>query len=256
MFADIVWAWPWALAALPLPLLMYWLAPAANAVQQRALRVPNLEPYAGMQSEQGIVGRGWLSVLLLAIMWLSLILSLSRTQAFGEPLGVPLSGRDLMLCIDISGSMRETDLYAGNTRSTRMAVVKLVARDFISRRGGDRVGLIMFGSQAYVQTPLTHDHETVQHFLDEAVVGLAGRSTAIGDAIGLGVKRLRDRPDASRVLILLQMHNGVPLACRLGHVAVNWTSVPLRKLRRLQVGSIFAHVTNRNCKPSMHRLTS
>jgi len=151
-----------------------------------------------MESSQNL-----LRATLLILAWLTLLAATARPQSFGEPIGIPVTGRDLMLGIDISGSMREADLYAGNTRATRMAVVKQVAQDFVSRRAGDRVGLIMFGSQAYVQTPLTHDHETVQHFLDEAAVGLAGRSTAIGDAIGLAVKRLRDRPDASRVLILL-----------------------------------------------------
>lgn len=203
MIADIVWSWPWALLALPLPLLVYWFAPARQVTQQRALRVPNLEPWVGLQHAAGNNRRGWFGAVLLALMWLALITALARPQSFGEPLGVPISGRDLMLCIDISGSMRDTDLYTGNTRASRLAVVKLVAGEFVAQRTGDRIGMIMFGSQAYVQTPLTLDHETVLHFLDEAAVGLAGRSTAIGDAIGLGVKRLRDRVGVSRVLILL-----------------------------------------------------
>jgi len=201
---SIVWAWPWAFALLPLPLLVYWLAPARATRDQRALRVPDVARYTQLASADA---RGnqldWLRIVVIVLAWIALLTATARPQLYGDPMGVPVSGRDLMLCIDISGSMRETDLYAGNNRATRMAVVKQVARDFVARRTGDRIGLIMFGSQAYVQTPLTHDHETVQHFLGEATVGLAGRSTAIGDAIGLGVKRLRDRPDASRVLILL-----------------------------------------------------
>ena len=142
-------------------------------------------------------------MILLVLAWTALVAATARPQGFGEPIRSPLEGRDLMLGIDISGSMRESDLYAGNRRATRMEVVRVVARDFVERRAGDRVGLIMFGSEAYVQTPLTTDHETVGHFLDEATVGLAGRSTAIGDAIGLAVKRLRERAVESRVLILL-----------------------------------------------------
>lgn len=203
-FADLVWAHPWALLLLPLPLAVYFGLPARKPTPGRALRVPDSAPWQSW-SEQDAPAGGLrrLRLLLLTVAWCALLVATARPQSYGETVGVPLTGRDLMLCIDISGSMRETDLYAGNNRATRMAVVKQVAKDFVDRRDGDRIGLVMFGSQAYVQTPLTLDHETVQHFLDEAAVGLAGRSTAIGDAIGLAVKRLRDRPEASRVIILL-----------------------------------------------------
>jgi len=167
------------------------------------LRVPDVAPYKSLVSGSARTSRGIVSALLLLLMWACLIFAAARPQTFGEPLGVPITGRDLMLCIDISGSMNESDLYSGNLPATRMSVVKKVAQDFVSRRTGDRIGLIMFGTKAYVQSPLTHDHESVQHFLDEARVGLAGRSTAIGDAIGLGVKRLRERPAEARVLVLL-----------------------------------------------------
>lgn len=204
VMGNIVWAMPWAMLLLPLPVLVYWFLPPIQVVQQRALRVPGIAPYQELTQQDAIAGgRNRARIVLISLVWVALLLAIARPQTYGESLGVPISGRDLMLGIDISGSMREADLYAGNTRATRMAVVKQVAKDFVARRTGDRVGLIMFGSQAYVQTPLTYDHETVQHFLDEATVGLAGRSTAIGDAIGLAVKRLKDRPDASRVLILL-----------------------------------------------------
>ncbi|MFK7996337.1 MAG: VWA domain-containing protein [Granulosicoccus sp.] len=201
---TINWLYPLAFLALPLPLLVYFFAPAVRKPHAPSLRIPDISPYREYTSDavRGSLGR-WLKILVLGLAWLAIVTAAARPQTFADPVGVPVSGRDLLMCIDISGSMRETDLYAGNTRATRMAVVKQVAQDFVARRTGDRIGLIMFGSQAYVQTPLTYDHETVQHFLSEASVGLAGRSTAIGDAIGLGVKRLRDRPDASRVLILL-----------------------------------------------------
>ncbi len=200
---NIEFAWPLAFLALPLPLLAYWLLPGAKTNQQRALLVPDTSRYKALSVGAGVGRRGVLSLLLLTIMWFALVGATARPQYLDEPLGVPITGRDLMLSIDISGSMNEEDLYAGNARVTRMAVVKTVASDFVARRTGDRIGLIMFGSNAYVQSPLTHDHETIQHFLDEATVGLAGRSTAIGDAIGLGVKRLRERESDSRVLILL-----------------------------------------------------
>jgi len=201
---DILWAYPWVLLLLPLPYLIYKFAPPYRSSGKRALLVPDIDTYKDFVAGSKRRGpRADIRMILFSLLWILLLVAGARPQYFGEAIGVPVSGRDLMLGIDISGSMREADLYAGNTRATRMAVVKQVASDFVSRRTGDRVGLIMFGSQAYVQTPLTHDHATVQHFLNEAAVGLAGRSTAIGDAIGLSVKRLRDRPEASRVLILL-----------------------------------------------------
>jgi Ca-activated chloride channel family protein len=204
MLSDITWLFPWVFWLLPLPLLVYRFAPVKHSPGGRALLVPNVDTYTQFtESVSSARGAAWIRPLLFSLVWIALLVSAARPQHFGEAIGVPVSGRDLMLGIDISGSMREADLYAGNTRATRMAVVKQVAKEFVGRRSGDRVGLIMFGSQAYVQTPLTHDHDTVQHFLDEATVGLAGRSTAIGDAIGLAVKRLRDKPDATRVLILL-----------------------------------------------------
>lgn len=201
---NISWVFPWAFLALPLPVLVYFFAPAAPAIRSRALRVPDANFYKAYAGEHHTASaRRWLRIVLLTLAWVALVAGVARPQNFSESLSVPVTGRDLMLGIDISGSMRETDLYSGNRPATRMAVVKQLAQDFVDRRVGDRIGLIMFGSQAYVQTPLTYDHETVQHFLSEATIGLAGRSTAIGDAIGLGVKRLRERPDASRVLILL-----------------------------------------------------
>ena len=200
---DIQLAWPWALLALPLPLLVWWFAPPVSVASRRALVVPELKPYSALSATGHAPPlrdwRWWL----LSLIWLLMVAAACRPQWIGEPVTSIASGRDLMLCIDISGSMREQDLYADGQPRSRIDVVKQVAQEFVDRREGDRVGLIMFGSQAYVQTPLTFDHQTVRHFLAEAAVGLAGRSTAIGDAIGLGIKRLRDRPQQSRVLILL-----------------------------------------------------
>jgi Ca-activated chloride channel family protein len=115
-----------------------------------------------------------------------------------------VSGRDLLLAVDISGSMRSEDMVLDGLQSTRLQMVQAVAGDFIQRREGDRIGLILFGSRAYLQTPLTFDRTTVQTLLNEAEIGLAGKETAIGDAIGLAVKRLRELPATSnRVLVLL-----------------------------------------------------
>ena len=200
----IDFAWPWFALLFLLPLLIWLLVPATVRTDKgSALKVPDLARFrqmqAGLQRSRKPQTRHWLALLL----WCLLVAAAMRPQWLGEPLAMPTSGRDLMLGVDISGSMREEDFrYAGRFVS-RLDVVKELGREFIERRQGDRIGLILFGEQAYVQTPLTYDRKTVQHFLGEAVVGLAGKSTAIGDAIGLSLKRLRKRPQESRVLILL-----------------------------------------------------
>ncbi len=192
----------WALLLLPLPLLVRRLLPAAPAGDTGALRVPFYAVLAGEGVRAASVGprwQGWLAV----AAWVFLVLAAARPQWIGEPTSLPLSGRDLMLAVDISGSMREEDMVIGGRVVDRLTAVKAVAGDFIERREGDRVGLILFGQQAYLQTPLTFDRDTARTLLFEAVVGLAGRETAIGDAIGLAVKRLRDADTDERVLILL-----------------------------------------------------
>lgn len=198
-------ALPWMLLALPLPLLARSLLPRAPAAGGGALRVPFFAAVTTQESHAG-PARRW--PLLLALpAWLLLVLAAARPQAVGEPVPLPLEGRDLLLAVDISESMVEQDMVIGGRVVDRLTAVKAVAGDFIERREGDRVGLILFGEQAYVQAPLTFDRRTVRTLLFESAIGLAGRATAIGDAIGLAVKRLRDMPsqadDAERVLILL-----------------------------------------------------
>ncbi len=138
-----------------------------------------------------------------ALAWLFLLIAAARPQWLGDPITLPQAGRNLMLAIDVSGSMETPDMTLDGNQTSRLNAVKQVAGDFIEHRGNDRVGLILFGTQAYLQAPLTFDHTTVRHFLDEAVIGVAGRETAIGDAIGLVIKRLRKAPGGKGVLILL-----------------------------------------------------
>ena len=195
-------AWWWLVAALPLPLIIRWLVPAAPARQEAALRVPFFNQLNTLPAapSRALGGGRWLLVML---MWCALVLAAMRPQWIGDVIDTPLTGRDLMLGLDISQSMRERDFQLNGRSVERLDAAKVVAAEFISERQGDRVGLILFGDNAQVQTPLTYDLETVQHFLRESIVGLIGRSTAIGDAIGLAVKRLRQRPAESRVFILL-----------------------------------------------------
>ena len=198
--AGFTLAWAWLLLLLPLPwLLRRWLSPAPRTGTQ-ALRVP----WFALVVE---AGGGWIRQPLLAaaasLVWLLLLLAAARPQWVGEIETLPVTGRDLLLAVDISGSMDTQDMILGGKPVNRLTMVKKVAGDFIQRRKGDRVGLILFGSRAYLQTPLTFDTETTATLLDESEIGLAGRETAIGDAIGLAVKRLREDAASDRVLILL-----------------------------------------------------
>ncbi|VAW83213.1 Aerotolerance protein BatA [hydrothermal vent metagenome] len=194
-------AWPWLLAALPLPLLAL-LLPRAASVTPATLRFPF---YAALRSSlQTHTGkRSRLRLILAILAWLLLVLTAARPQLIGETVHLPVSGRSLMLAVDISGSMQNEDMHIRGQQLSRLTAVKLVAGEFVEQRKGDRLGLILFGDQAYLQAPLTFDRSTVHTLLGEAQIGLAGKRTAVGDAIGLAIKRLRKEPATNRVLILL-----------------------------------------------------
>lgn len=194
--------WPWLLVVLPLPLLVRWLLPAVITAHQSALKVPFLDDFSGGEAKVVSQNKKW-PLVLAAIAWCLLVIACTRPQWLGEPIEQAVSGRDLMLAVDLSGSMEVQDFVIKKRAVDRLTAIKWVASDFINRRVGDRIGLILFGTQAYLQTPLTFDRKTVMTLLDESAIGLAGDNTAIGDAIGLAIKRLKDQPENSRVLILL-----------------------------------------------------
>ena len=195
------WAWPWLALLWPLPWIVSRVLPAARSDGGAALRFPYA--FKGIEAASGgePVSR-WLRLFAWCA-WTLLIVAAARPQWLSDPQALPRSGRDLLLAVDASGSMSTQDMEISGEAVTRYGAVKTIAGDFIRRRIGDRVGLIVFGSQAYLMTPLTFDRDTVLKHLQESTVGLPGRETAIGDAIGLAVKRLRDRPQSERVLILL-----------------------------------------------------
>ena len=195
---------PWAFLALQLPWLIYRLVPAESGLQS-PLYFPALAAQK-LRTEEGrkfSVGSWNWRVPVLAIIWLLLVTAASQPRWIGEPVSVPVSGRDLLMAVDISKSMLQQDMEVGNDYTDRLTIVKYVVGNFAQRRQGDRLGLILFGSQAYLQAPLTFDRQTVTTLLQEARSGFAGDKTAIGDAIGIAIKRLRDRPAESRILILL-----------------------------------------------------
>jgi Ca-activated chloride channel family protein len=171
--------------------------------REAALRVPFLEDFTDKTGKAlGLSSEKWLTFFA-AVAWLLLVMAMMRPQWLGDFVEFPVSGRDLILAVDLSGSMQEEDFLLRGQRVDRLTATKFVAGDFIDRRIGDRLGLILFGERAYLQAPLTLDRETVKTLLYESAIGLAGRATAIGDAIGLAVKRLRLRENANKVLILL-----------------------------------------------------
>ena len=195
--------WPWAFACLPLPLLLRFILPAVNTVQDAALRVPFIEDFSQQQSSTHSINvKKWLLVLA-TLAWICLIIAASRPSWLGERVEIPVSGRDLMMAVDLSGSMQETDFEINNQTINRLQAIKIIGREFIRKREGDRIGLILFGEQAYLQTPLTFDLKTEETLLLESFINMAGNATAIGDAIGLAIKRLQDKEKSSRVLILL-----------------------------------------------------
>jgi len=195
--------WPWIALLLPLPMLLRRVLPPASDETERAFFAPFALEIAKGDSPSSRISlrRSWVPVA--GLIWLLLLIAAAQPQWLGEATEVPETGRNLMLAVDVSGSMETPDLDPSGDEVSRLGVVKQVAGEFISRRAGDRVGLILFGSQAYVQSPLTFDRTTVRTLLDESVIGIAGKQTALGDAIGLAVKRMREAPGERAVLVLL-----------------------------------------------------
>lgn len=195
--------WVWMFLLFPLPWIVRLLLPAAE-IRSAALKIPYFDAWIATQSGSTYTASAKNPYrILFYLAWLCLITAMAKPMWIGDPVSLPTSGRDIMLAIDLSGSMANTDFVLNGQRIDRLTAIKDVASDFIKRRKGDRIGLILFGTRAYVQTPLTFDLKTVQYMLNEAEIGLAGKETAIGDAIGLAVKRLEGRPADSRVLVLM-----------------------------------------------------
>jgi Ca-activated chloride channel family protein len=190
----------WALIALPLPLLIYWL-PAKKQVQAAPLRMPTI--IKGVQSQDFAPEKKKSSLLVLSLIWLLVVLASTQPQWLGEAVNVPTEGREMMIAVDLSGSMQVEDMALNGRSVNRLDMLKVLLGEFIERRNGDRLGLILFGDDAYMQTPMTFDRKTVQQMLDETVLGLVGKQTAIGDAIALAVKRFDEKKESNRVLLLL-----------------------------------------------------
>jgi Ca-activated chloride channel family protein len=182
---------PWALLLLPLPWLAWRLLPAAPPLA--ALRLPErmVELMRSVTGEGGFGRvqdqlRAWLA----ALGWLGLVFALAAPVTEGEPLE-EATGRDLLLALDLSASMEVQDVELDGRRVARFTAIKALAGAFIRGREGDRVGLIVFGDETYLVAPLTYDVQAVEGFLDEVTIGMPGRKTAIGNAIGLAIKSVQ-----------------------------------------------------------------
>ena len=204
----INFAYPLVFLSVVIPFIVYYLTPSKNinSDNDNALKVPIFnslrEAFGGLSFSQENKNKSYLKYLAI-IIWLLIVTAASSPQWLGEPISIPQTGRDLLLAIDLSGSMQSQDMEINGQRLNRADIVKKVANDFLEQRSGDRIGLILFGSRAYLQTPLTFDRNTVKQMLDDATIGIAGPQTAIGDSIGLAVKATMNNPSTSKALILL-----------------------------------------------------
>ena len=204
--------WPWAAVLLPLPLLIrrFWPRPhGATDAYTHGDDSTLLHPALGRLASTFVAARSLthagsrLQIAMLALLWVTLVVTLMQPQWLEPYTEIRTEGYDLMLAVDTSRSMEALDFTVAGRQVTRMAVVKGVLGRFIKARDGDRIGIVVFGSQAFVLSPMTLDMRALHSLLDSIVSRMAGSGTAIGDAIGLSVKKLRERPEGSRVLILV-----------------------------------------------------
>jgi Ca-activated chloride channel family protein len=222
-FIVLEFGWPWAFAALPLPLLAWWWLPAYRE-RRASIQIPFFTLVAeatGQTPHSGAVVQPRLPVQLAvaSVAWVLLVAALARPQWVGEPIVRDITARDVMLAVDISGSMDQADFPAGGQMLQRLAGAKRVIADFVNKRKGDRVGLILFGTKAYVQAPFTADLQTILMLLDQTAVAMAGEQTAIGDAIGLAIKAFQSSRAQQKMLILLTDGNDTASRVPPIHVA-------------------------------------
>ncbi|WP_419419666.1 vWA domain-containing protein [Legionella sp. D16C41] len=196
-------ALPWLLIFIILPFFIWLLLRPATLILPAALKLPFYKALESIIDTDKLALAKPAQVGLFFLIWSLIVLAAAGPRWVGEPIPLAREGRNIMMVLDLSGSMELNDMLLNGQPVSRLTVVRQAAKTFVRSRVGDRIGLILFGSQAYLQTPLTFDRHNVLMRLDDATVGLAGKTTSIGDALGLAVKRLQDVPPASRVIILL-----------------------------------------------------
>ncbi|MDR1026694.1 MAG: VWA domain-containing protein [Lactobacillus sp.] len=207
----IKFLYPFMLLLVFVPFIFRALVPAAKGIHGDALKVPFLNDIKNISVKSGkfwefnpSIGKNFSRpVFWLYVVWFLMCVAAARPQLVGEPIRVKNYGRDILMVMDISTSMLETDFTINNYRITRLNAVKLVAKKFIEKRANDRIGLVLFGSRAYLQAPITFDKKSVEKILMDMEAGMAGNSTAIGDALGLALKYLKDTDNPDRKIIIL-----------------------------------------------------
>ncbi|WP_353499495.1 VWA domain-containing protein [Vibrio sp. CB1-14] len=205
---------PLWLLLLPLPILVYRLVPAYKT-KQSAIKVPffqSLLDILGEEPEQGAsqLNPSWWQRAILVISWILLVFAMTKPTVLGEPQTREKLGRDVMVAVDLSGSMSEMDFLSPDGQAiSRLDAVKGVLTDFVATRDGDRLGLILFGDAAYLQTPFTADHDVWLALLNQTEVAMAGQSTHLGDAIGLAIKVFeQSQGEAEREKVVIVLTDG------------------------------------------------
>lgn len=200
MIGTLSFAWPWVFLLFPLPLLMLYRTSSAAS---HAISIPPrlesaLNAIDGPQS-----ANQWFNRFLPWICWTLLLIAIAQPSLTGNAVAQTASGRAITLAIDLSGSMERDDFTLNGQASDRLSVVKQVAGQFIENQKGNRLGLVLFAEEAFVASPLSYDTRAVKSYLDSAGIGMAGRSTAIGDALGLAIQTLRNDPATEKAIVLL-----------------------------------------------------
>ncbi|MBQ8670897.1 MAG: VWA domain-containing protein [Alphaproteobacteria bacterium] len=209
----ISFAYPEAIWVILLPLVAYAILPVASKMYGDALRVPFLKDILKIKENVRMRNRfrlqnrsiSWFKMLLLMFVWMFMTVALCRPQWAGEPQRVKHEGRDILLVVDISNSMSERDFLYRNNYYSRIDAVKSVVSHFADERTDDRIGLVLFGTRAYMQVPLTYDKKSLKEVLQTATAGMAGNSTSIGDAVAVALKNLAevDNGKDNKIIILL-----------------------------------------------------
>lgn len=212
-WSQLSFAWPWIGLLVLLPLFARRWGSQSAETGDAALRLPDGNQFSDVLSRQSAkTSLRTLRLLLAIAAWLLLVFGGMRPQVPSGTQSAPVTGRNLMLAVDLSGSMQNKDFELAGRSVERLTATKAVGGDFIERRVGDRLGLVLFGERAYLQAPLTFDRSTVKTLLYESTIGIAGQKTAIGDAIALAIKRARDSDNADDEQVLVLMTDGANTA--------------------------------------------
>jgi len=203
---NIKFYWPYASLAFFIPILLGFFIQKKHPKQNIPnIKFPYLEKLQLLQSQNkiNVIHNNKPSIIIFYLTWLCLTLALMQPQIINKATEIEVEGYDLMLAVDISSSMLALDFSNKGKRTSRLDVTKKVVQDFVRKRSGDRIGLIVFGKNAYLHVPLTFDVSTAASMLNDIEAGMAGDSTSIGDAIGMSLKHLKDKENNSRAIILL-----------------------------------------------------